>query len=146
MTNKRNQGKTWLRKQTHILSQKKRRLTKSTKIYKSQTSIETVDTSKNNKTDTINKIDKSPGNNLSNEISHIEKTSEINIDRDNKNVYDLSRKEESLESVTLYQKHIPLKKKKENTRQFGYKKRPYWRYNQPQKKIKMGFCNRCRKI
>ena len=64
------------------------------KTEKSQTSPETVDSSKNNKNYTVYKSDKSWSitvNNLSNKSTQIEKPSEINIHRDNKDVYDSSR-------------------------------------------------------
>ena len=52
-----------------------------------------------------------PGSNLSNKRFHIEKPSEINPDRDNKDVSDLSRQGESLASVIPDQQHTPCKNK-----------------------------------
>ena len=84
------------------------------KTDKSQTSKETVDTSKNNKTGTLNTMDKSrstPRSNLYNKILHIEKPLEINIYKYNKYVYYSYRQGESLVSVTPDQQRIPCKNK-----------------------------------
>ena len=89
------------------------------KTEKSKTSKGTVYTSKNNKNDTVNTVDKSgstPGTNLSNKSFHIEKPSEINIERDNKDDSDLYRQVESLSSVTPDQQRITRKNKRKNAR------------------------------
>ena len=75
LTKWRNQGKIWIRKTTHLLPTTKKKIDTETKTKKSQTSSETVVTSKNNKNDTVDKIDKSrsiPVTNISNKITQIE--------------------------------------------------------------------------
>ena len=75
MKKKGNQGNYWLRKPTLLLSPKKE-YWESKKTQISQTSPETVDTSKNIKNDTDDRADKSRSvivTNLSNKITQIEK-------------------------------------------------------------------------
>ena len=84
----------WLRKPIHLLYKQKKNIDTVKKTEESQTSKETVVTSKTNKTDSLNTIDKSmsyPRTNQSNKKIHIGKTPEINIDKYNKYVSDLSR-------------------------------------------------------
>ena len=52
-----------------------------------------------------------PGTSLSNKSFHIEKLSEINIDKNNKDVYNFFRQGESLERLTPDQQRIPRKNK-----------------------------------
>ena len=73
------------------------------KAEKSQTSKETVHTSKQNKTDTRKSIDKSwstPRTNLSNKSTRIEKPSEIDIHGYNENVSLFSEQVDDLANVT----------------------------------------------
>ena len=82
------------------------------KKEKLQTSKGTVDTSRNNKTDTLNTIDKSrstPRTNLLNKITKIEKPSAIFIQRDNLSVSIFSGQGENLASVTPDIIRIPCK-------------------------------------
>ena len=88
------------------------------KIDKSQKFKETFHTFKNNKTDTLNTIVKlrsTPRTNLSYKSFHIEKPSNLNTDKDNKGVSDLSRQRESLASVTPDQQFITRKNKRKKT-------------------------------
>ena len=69
----------------YLISEKKK-IDTFNKTEKSQISPETFDTPKNNKNSTVDRSDKSryiPVINLSNKMTQIEKTSEINIHRDN---------------------------------------------------------------
>ena len=102
---------------TSLISSKKK-IDIVVKTDKSQTSKGTVDTSKNNKTDTLNTIYKSrptPRTNLSNKSTKIENPSEIDMHRDNLIVSVLSGQGESLSSATPDNLRIPRKNKGKKT-------------------------------
>ena len=107
----------WLRNLTHILSPQKRRQTQATKhINHKHLQKQLIPPKIIN--DTVEKADKSrsiPVNNLSNKCTQIEKLSEINTHRYNKNVSDFFRQGKSLASVTPDNIRIPSKNKKKKT-------------------------------
>ena len=84
------------------------------KTYKSQISKETVDISKNNKTDTLNTIDRSrstPRTNLSNKIARIIKNLRNRYSRVQFKCFYFSVKGEILASVAPDNNTIPCKNK-----------------------------------
>ena len=89
-------------------------------------------------TDTVNTVDKSrssPGTNLSNISTRIEKPTEIDIFKDNRNLSGFSLPGYDLSDVTPDILIITCKKR-ENSRHFGHQKTNYSRTSQPKEKGK----------
>ena len=104
-----------------ILSKKK--IDTVNKTEKSQTSKETVPTSKEIKPDTLKSVDESRYNqrsNLYNRSTRIEKPTEINIFKENKDISGLSGQGDDLAGITPDIFRIPSNNKRKKTRHFDY--------------------------